>query len=170
VTGGAISTENIHPHITHQGDIGFLNILEEMGCRVERRTDQVVVQGGALSGIEADMSTMPDMVPTLAAIALFADGKTVIRNVPHLRHKESDRLNSIALEWDRLGGRVDELPDGLIVHGGQRLSGAVVEPHEDHRMAMSLAIVGLRVPGIKIKNEDCVYKSFPQFWKMWDKI
>ena len=170
VTGGSIATENIHPHVTRQGDIAFLDLLEEMGCGVERGTDKVVVNGGALSGIVVDMGTMPDMVPTLAAIALFAKGKTAIRNVPHLRHKESDRLRSIALEWGRLGGQIEELPDGLIVHGGSSLSGRIVDPHDDHRMAMSLAVVGLRVPGIKVREERCVEKSFPQFWELWGKI
>ena len=170
VKEGAVATENIHPHITRQGDIGFLSILEEMGCRVERRRDQVIVYGGVLSGIEADMSAMPDMVPTLAAIALFARGKTAIRNVSHLRHKESDRLKSIAIEWNRLGGRVKELPDGLIIHGGNSLSGTVVNPHNDHRLAMALAVVGLKVQGIKVKQESCVDKSFPEFWGLWDRI
>lgn len=170
VTGGTVATENIYPHMTRQGDIGLLSILEEMGCRVERKTDQVVVHGGVLSGIEADMSTMPDMVPTLAAIALFAHGPTTIRNVPHLRHKESDRLKSIAIEWNRLGGRIKELSDGLIIHGGGAISGAVVNPHNDHRLAMGLATIGLRVPGIKIRQEGCVDKSFPAFWELWDSI
>jgi len=170
VTGGTVTTKNIFPYSTRQGDIGFLNILEQMGCTVERGTDQVVVHGGALSGIEVDMGTMPDMVPTLAAVALFARGKTTIRNVPHLRYKESDRLKSIALEWDRLGNKVQEPADGLIIYGGQRLSGTVVDPHDDHRIAMSLATIGLRVPGIKIKNENCVSKSFPRFWELWAKI
>ena len=113
---------------------------------------------------------MPDMVPTLAAVALFADGKTVIRNVPHLRHKESDRLSAVASEWNRLCSRVDELSDGLIIHGGTPLIGTMVDPHDDHRMAMSLAVVGLRVPGVKIRKEGCVGKSFTQFWDIWDRI
>lgn len=170
VTGGTVVTENIYPQKTRQGDIGLLHLLEKMGCRVERKIDQVVVQGEALSGIDVDMAAMPDMVPTLAAIALFADGKTVIRNVPHLRHKESDRLKSVASEWTRLGARVDELPDGLVIHGGNPLIGTMVDPHDDHRLAMSLAVVGLRTPGIKIQKEDCVDKSFTQFWGIWDKI
>ena len=170
VTGGTVTTKNIFPNTTWQGDIRFLNILEQMGCTVERGVDQVVVYGGALSGIEADMGAMPDMVPTLAAVALFARGKTIIRNVSHLRYKESDRLKSIALEWDRLGNKVEELPDGLVIYGGQRLFGTVVDPHDDHRIAMSLATVGLRVPGMKIKNENCVNKSFPRFWELWDML
>jgi 3-phosphoshikimate 1-carboxyvinyltransferase len=116
------------------------------------------------------MGAMPDMVPTLAAMALFADGKTVIRNVSHLRIKESDRLKSVTLEWSRLGGRVEELPDGLIIHGRYPLSGTVVDPHDDHRLAMSLAVVGLKVPGIRIRDEACVNKSFPMFWKLWDSL
>ena len=170
VTGGVATTKNIRSHATCQGDIGFLEILEEMGCTIERATDQVVVHGGPLSGIDADMSAMPDMVPTLAAIAPFAKGRTTMRNVSHLRHKESDRLTAVATEWHRLGSRVEELADGLIIHGGERLSGAVVDPHDDHRLAMSLAVVGLRVPGIKIRNEGCVNKSFERFWELWETL
>jgi 3-phosphoshikimate 1-carboxyvinyltransferase len=170
VTGGMVTTENIRPHSTKQGDIGFLEIIKEMGCQVRRETDRVIVYGGALSGIEVDMGAMPDMVPTLSAIALFANGKTVIRNVSHLRHKESNRLRAIALEWNKLGGRVEELGDGLIIHGGRRLCGTTVESHYDHRLAMSLSVVGLKVPGIKIKDEHCVNKSFPRFWELWDRL
>ena len=141
--------------------------MEEMGCRVEQRAESVVVRGCALSGIEVDMGAMPDMVPTLAAIALFAKGSTTIRNISHLRLKESDRLRAIATEWRRLGGRIEALADGLVIHGGSPLSGTVVDSHEDHRMAMSLAVVGLRVPGISIRGASCVNKSFPGFWEMW---
>ena len=170
VTGGTITTENIYPYATRQGDIMFLEILKRMGCSIEKGSEHVAVQGGPLSGIEADMSDLPDMVPTLAAVALFARGKTVIRNVPHLRHKESDRLHAVVLEWSRIGGRVEELPDGLVIHGGRPLSPAVVDPHDDHRLAMALAVVGLKVPVIRIKDENCVNKSFPRFWKLWDRL
>ncbi len=170
VTGGTVVTENIHPYATRQGDIRFLETLERMGCVIEKGSDRVVVHGGMLSGIDVDMSCMPDMVPSLAAIALFSNGKTSIRNVHHLRFKESDRLHAIALEWNRLGGRVEEIDDGLIIHGGERLSGTPVDTHEDHRLAMSLAVVGLRVPGVRIRDEECVSKSFPQFWDMWDQL
>ncbi len=170
VTGGTVATENIYPLTSKQGDKDFLHILEDMGCRVKRERDRVVVHGEILSGIDVDMGTMPDIVPTLAAIALFAKGRTAIRNVSHLRHKESNRLWAIAAEWARLGGRVTELDDGIIIYGGEKLSGTVVDPHNDHRLAMSLAVVGLRVPGIRIKNERCVNKSFPRFWELWDRL
>lgn len=170
VTGGRIITENIHPHTTRQGDIGLLDIMEEMGCQIRREADRVIVQGGDLSGVEVDMGAMPDMVPTLAAIALFAEGMTVIRNVSHLRHKESDRLGDTALEWSKLGGRIEELEDGLVIHGKGELTGAEIDPHSDHRLAMSMAMVGLRVPGVRIMDENCVDKSFPTFWNLWDSL
>ena len=103
VTGGKVVTENIQAERTRQGDMGLLRLLEAMGCRVERKENSVVVSGGELKAIETDMSAMPDMVPTLAAVALFAKGKTVIQNVAHLRHKESDRLEAVRMECNRLG-------------------------------------------------------------------
>ena len=138
------------------------------GSPVRKEARRAVVTGRTLAGIEADMSAMPDMVPTLAALALFAKGKTAIRNVAHLRYKESDRLQAVSEEWSRLGARIEELPDGLIIEGSAPLNGALCDPHNDHRLAMSLAVIGLRVPGIKIQNETCVRKSVPNFWALWD--
>ena len=100
--------------------------------------------------------------PTLAALALFAEGKTVIRNVSHLRIKESDRLHGLWQEWTRLGARIEERPDGLIITGNVPLRGTCLDPHDDHRLAMSLAVVGLKVPGLQISDESCVQKSFPR--------
>ncbi len=167
VTGGTATTQNIHPQTTLQGDIRFLDILQKMGCHVQSETTHVTVSGGPLCGIDADMNTMPDMVPTLAAIALFAKGRTVIRNVAHLRYKESDRLKAVAREWNRLGGHIHELPDGLIIQSDRKLHGTKVDTHDDHRLAMALAVVGLNVPGLIIKNKGCVNKSFPRFWNLW---
>ena len=166
VTGRTVTTRNIHPG-GRQGDIQLLEIFEAMGCTVVRESDRVSVTGGPLKGIDVDMGAMPDMVPTLAAAALFADGKTTIRNVGHLRFKESDRLSAVAAEWQKLGGRVDEFEDSLVVHGGHKLCGTQVDPHDDHRLAMSLAVVGLKVPGVRIQNPACVGKSFPEFWDLW---
>jgi 3-phosphoshikimate 1-carboxyvinyltransferase len=170
VAGGTVITDNIYPFSTGQGDIAFLDILEEMGCNIRKEDDSVTVTGGKLSGIEVDMGAMPDIVPTLAAIALFAEGKTIIRNVPHLRYKESDRIADTALELKKIGGRVEEFGDGLIIYGGEKLRGAEIDPHNDHRLAMSFAVVGLKVPGIGIKDETCVDKSFPAFWELWAEL
>ena len=169
VTGACITTKNIHSE-SRQGDMRLLEILETMGCRVIRNTDQVLIQGGALRGIDVDMGAMPDMVPTLAAVALFADGKTAIRNVAQLRYKESDRLSAVTQEFRKLGAHVEEFEDHLIIHGGVTLNGATVDPHDDHRIAMSLAVAGLRVPGIHIQNRSCVNKSFPSFWELWKAV
>lgn len=170
VTGGRIVTENIHPFRTRQGDLAFLGVMEDMGCRVELGNDSASVEGRGLRGTDADMKDMPDMVPTLAAMAVFAEGKTVIRNAAHLRNKESDRLEAIAREFHRLGAGVEVHADGLTVHGGRTLKGAVLDTHNDHRIAMSLAVVGLRIPGVVITGEGCVEKSFPQFWDLWEAI
>jgi 3-phosphoshikimate 1-carboxyvinyltransferase len=170
VTGGMVITQNIYPLTTVQGDIEFLGILDQMGCSVGESEDSVMVKGGGLMGVEVDMGAMPDMVPTLAAVALFAEGKTTIRNVRHLHYKESDRISDTAQELRRIGAKIEELEDGLIIHGGQKLTGSEIDPHKDHRLAMSLAVAGLRVPGIKITDEKCVDKSFPSFWEMWDKL
>ena len=170
VTEGSVTITDLNPGDTRQGDLAILEVLEAMGCRVERGPDWVTVQGGPLQGIDLDMKSIPDLVPTVAALALLAKGRTVIRNVPHLRLKESDRLGAVANEWHRLGGRVDELPDGLVIQGGLKLTGVEVDPHDDHRLAMSLAVIGLRVPGIRIRQAECVNKSFPLFWDFWDRL
>lgn len=168
VTGGNVTTIGVDPLTTFQGDIGLLDVLRQMGCTVWRESGKVTVQGGALKGVEVDMQAMPDAVPTLAAVALFARGKTALRNIAHLRLKESDRLRAVAAEWRRLGAQVEELPDGLIIEGDHPLQGTIMDPHDDHRIAMSLAVVGLRVPNLVIPNKACVNKSFPTFWELWD--
>ena len=112
-----------------------------------------------------DMNEMPDLVPTLAVTAAFAQGKTVIRNIGHLRFKESDRIHALAVELSKMGIRVKEGEDGLEIEGGKP-HGAEIETYDDHRLAMSFAIAGLAVPGVKIKGERCVDKSFPGFWEV----
>jgi 3-phosphoshikimate 1-carboxyvinyltransferase len=90
--------------------------------------------------------------------------------VSHLKHKESDRIADTANELRAIGGRVDEKDDGLTIYGGERLHGAEIDPHDDHRLAMSFAMAGLKTPGIIIKKEDCVKKSFPEFWGLWESL
>ena len=168
VCRGRVKVKNLNP-VTIQGDIGFLEILDRMGCRVTRGSDWIEVRGGELHGIEIDMNEMPDLVPTLAVTAAFAQGKTVIRNIGHLRFKESDRIDALAVELSKMGIQVKEREDGLEIEGGKP-HGAEIEMYDDHRMVMSLAIAGLAVPGVKIKGERCVDKSFPGFWKVLQKL
>jgi 3-phosphoshikimate 1-carboxyvinyltransferase len=163
-----VRLENLNP-ATIQGDIGFLGILERMGCRVTRGDDWIEVSGKQLRGINVDMNGMPDLVPTLAVTAAFARGKTVIQNIGHLRLKESDRIHALAVELSKMGVRVREREDGLEIEGGKP-RGAEVETHNDHRMAMSFAIAGLAVSGVKIKGERCVDKSFPGFWEAFQRL
>ncbi|HVP79182.1 MAG TPA: 3-phosphoshikimate 1-carboxyvinyltransferase [Thermodesulfobacteriota bacterium] len=168
VCRGRVEIRNLNP-VGFQGDLGFLGILERMGCRVNRRSDGVEVQGGELQGIEIDMNEMPDLVPTLAVTAAFAQGRTAIQNIRHLRLKESDRIHALTTELCKMGIRVDERKDGLEIEGGKP-HGAEIETYDDHRMAMSFAIAGLAVPGIRILGERCVDKSFPEFWETLRKL
>jgi 3-phosphoshikimate 1-carboxyvinyltransferase len=168
ITGGKISTLNIHS-TSRQGDLAFLDLLCQMGCRAEWGTNGVTVYGGELRGMEVDMQDMPDMVPTLAVTAAFAQGKTVIYNVGHLRLKESDRLRAIAEGLQRLGIKVIEEKDRLTIIGGNP-RGAVIDPHNDHRIAMSFAVAGLVAKGVRISHENCVEKSFPQVWATFEQL
>jgi len=168
VCRGRVTVNNLNP-TTFQGDIQFLDILERMECRVNRGSDWIEVLGGELRGTEIDMNEMPDLVPTLAVTAAFARGKTVIQNIRHLRFKESDRIHALAKELSKMGIRVDEREDGLEIEGGKP-RGAEIETYDDHRMAMSFAIAGLAVPGMRIKGERCVDKSFPGFWETLQKL
>jgi 3-phosphoshikimate 1-carboxyvinyltransferase len=115
------------------------------------------------------MADLPDIVPTLAVVAAFADGVTRIRNVAHLKIKESDRLTAVINELTKMGISATSKQDDLIITGGTP-HGAVIDTYDDHRMAMSFAVAGLRTPNVEIKNENCVEKSFPDFWKVFEGL
>jgi 3-phosphoshikimate 1-carboxyvinyltransferase len=168
ITGGKITTLNISRE-SRQGDLDFLALLAKMGCRLQWHESGVTVTGGPLRGIEVDMGDMPDMVPTLAVTAAFAEGTTVITNVAHLRHKESDRLRAVAEGLRRMKIQVEERRESLIIEGG-RPQGALIDPHSDHRIAMSFATAGLTAEGTAIADESCVDKSFPQFWETFEQL
>ncbi|MGQ9745302.1 MAG: 3-phosphoshikimate 1-carboxyvinyltransferase [Dissulfurimicrobium sp.] len=172
VTGGRVNVMNIYEHPL-QGDAAFVDVLGRMGCKVERGPKGVAVEGpeaGALMPIEIDMRDMPDVVPTLAVTAAFANGVTCIKNVAHLRIKETDRIKAVATGLIRLGVKVEELSDGLVIYGGGRLHGASIETYDDHRIAMAFAVAGLRIKGVIIEKPNCVAKSFPSFWDIWKDL
>ncbi len=146
-----------------QGDVTFVDVLERMGCRVAHGTDRITVAGAALSGVEVDMNAISDTVQTLAAVALVADGPTTITGVGHIRHKETDRIGALAIELRKLGATVEERADGLRITPGA-LRAAAIDTYHDHRMAMGLALVGLRVPGIVIRDPECTAKTYPRFF------
>jgi len=152
-----------------QGDLRFVDMLQQMGCRVSRESNSIAVAGGSLSAIEADLADMPDQVPTLAVVAAFATGTTVIKNVAHLKSKESDRLSATVTELKKMGIDATCTANALVVKGGKP-KGAIIDTYNDHRIAMSFAMAGLNVPGVCIRNEGCVEKSFPAFWQVFEGL
>jgi 3-phosphoshikimate 1-carboxyvinyltransferase len=168
VTGGSVQVAGLNTR-SLQGDVRLVDVLEEMGCTAVRSEEGIAVRGGPLRGIEVDMNDISDTVMTLAAVALFAEGPTTIRNIAHIRHKETDRLAALAAELRRVGAEVEEFPDGLRITPGP-LHGAEIETYNDHRMAMSMALVGLKVPGIIIKNPGCVAKTYPNFFADLERL
>jgi 3-phosphoshikimate 1-carboxyvinyltransferase len=168
ITGGRITVPGLAEH-SLQGDVRFVDVLERMGCMVERRGDGITVEGGTLHGTDVGMSDISDTVMTLAAVACFAEGPTTIRNVAHIRHKETDRLAALAQELTRLGAGVEEFAEGLTITP-RPLHGAVVRTYRDHRMAMSLALVGLCIPGVVIDDPGCVAKTYPGFFSDLDHL
>jgi 3-phosphoshikimate 1-carboxyvinyltransferase len=169
VSGGRVKVRGVR-HESLQSDAGLLDVLAMMGCSVEWLPDGVAVERKAgLKGVTVDMNKMPDAVPTLVAVALFAQGETEIRNVAHLRFKESDRLGTLAEELRQLGADITVLDDGLVIRPGT-LHGATLDAHDDHRLAMSFALIGLQISGITILGPDCVSKSFPGFWEALGRL
>lgn len=168
VTGGEVTVPNV-PVPSLQGDATFVALLARMGCQINKTGDGLTVSGpDELRGITIDMGDMPDVVPTLAVVASQARGRTTIKNIAHLRIKECDRLHVMAVELAKMGARVQELDDTLIIEGkeaGPPMHGAEIETYNDHRIAMSFAVAGLAVPGVKVLGEECVAKSFPDFWE-----
>ncbi len=155
-----------------QGDRVLLDILRRMGARIDADVSGITVAPAPLRGIDVDMGACPDLVPTVAMVAAFASGSTTIRNVAHLRIKESDRIAAPAEELRRAGIAVEEHEDGMTVHGGKpRIpAGTVFRAHGDHRIAMSAAILGLSGGAVELDEPGVVGKSFPHFWDLWRKV
>ncbi len=169
ITGGKVSMTGLDPS-SPQGDRGFLDLLVTAGGQLQWHQDRLEFSGKPCAALDVDMSSMPDQVPTLAAVAAFCPGITRIRNVEHLRIKESDRLHAVAQQWGVMGVEVDEQRDGLAIHGRPQwldrvpaLDHCDVETYDDHRIAMSAALVGLRRP-LRILSPGVVSKSYPGFW------
>ncbi len=196
LTGGRVSITGLTTQ-SQQGDVRFTDVLERMGCRVDCAARHLTVRspaaasasefatkgaGGSadgagfasapscLSGVDVDLSAMPDTVPTLAVLALFADGPTRIRNVAHLRLKESDRLEALRTELTRIGARVEAHDDGLTIHPAPAYTAATIETYDDHRMVMAFCLAALRIPGLRVTHPECASKSFPGFTRRWEAM
>ncbi len=168
ITGGRVTVPGLTAEAL-QGDVRFaLEALAEMGCTVTSDADSITVVGpppGQLRGIERDMSAISDTSLTLAAIAPFANSPTIVHNIAHSRLQECDRIHAACTELTRLGVQVEERPDGFTVYPSETLHPAEIETYNDHRVAMSFALVGLRTPGIVVRNPACVAKTFPDYWQ-----
>lgn len=168
VTGGSIIVQGLSKGAL-QGDVQFAAALEQMGCEVDWADDSITVTGRPLQGIEIDMNAISDTAQTLAAVAVFADGPTTIRNVEHMRHKETDRVAAVVTELRRCGIQADEFDDGLTIHPGTPQP-ASIETYDDHRMAMSFSLLGLRAAGIRILDPACTSKTFPHYFDELAKL
>jgi 3-phosphoshikimate 1-carboxyvinyltransferase len=165
VVGRRVRISNISGN-SLQGDLRFLQILNTMGCAVSESEEGVEITG-PLSNHEDlafDLNDAPDMVPALAVVSAFRRGRTTLRNILHLRVKESDRVSALTSELQKIGAQAEKTADGMVIHG-VATRGAEIECYNDHRIAMSFAIAGLSIDGVIIKDPDCVKKSFPDFWE-----
>jgi len=169
ITGGRVRVEGLGRD-SMQGDVAFVRILERMGARVTWEETAITVEGtGTLRGIDADLSDLSDTAQTLAVVAAFADSPVGLTGIGFIRGKETDRIGNTVRELQRAGIHAEERPDGFVVHPGSPQP-ARIETYDDHRMAMSFAVLGLAAPGIEIADPDCVGKTFPGFWSTLDSL
>ena len=153
-----------------QGDIQFLDVLEKMGARVARAEQWVEVASGELHGLDADLNHIPDTAMTVAATALFAKGKTVIRNIYNWQVKETDRLHAMATELRKLGADVETGRDYISIDPPARIQPATIDTWNDHRMAMCFSLAALGDAEIIINDPDCTRKTFPDYFKRFEAI
>ncbi|MBR0238397.1 MAG: 3-phosphoshikimate 1-carboxyvinyltransferase [Thermoguttaceae bacterium] len=166
IVGGRIRVDGL-THAALQGDVRFVDCLEKMGCKVWEEDNATFVQNdGQLHGVTVDMHHISDTAQTLAVTALFADSPTTITNVANMRVKETDRIAAVCTELRKFGAQVEEYPDGLKVYPlpVSQYKPASIETYNDHRMAMSFSLAGLRIPGVDIQNPECTSKTFPKFF------
>lgn len=169
ITGGRVRIEGLGTE-TVQGDVRFVDLLERMGARVERTASWIEVAGGTeLKGIDVDMSDLSDAAQTLAIVATFASSPTTVRGIEFVKYKETDRIRAVVDQLRALGLTVDQAVDGFTIHPGSPRPG-LVDTYDDHRMAMSFALLGLRHPGIAVDNPSCVSKTFPEYFSVLEQL
>jgi 3-phosphoshikimate 1-carboxyvinyltransferase len=170
ICGGSVRVENISRQ-SLQGDIGFLDVLQQMGCSVMEGDTWIEVSGAhLLRGVDVDMRDIPDTAQTLAVVAPFASSPTRIRGIASARVKETDRVTATCTELKRLGVQVEEHPDGMTIHPCQSFTPAAIQTYNDHRMAMAFSLIGLRVSGLTIEDPACVSKTFPNYFEVLETL
>ncbi|RKU38226.1 3-phosphoshikimate 1-carboxyvinyltransferase [Candidatus Poribacteria bacterium] len=169
LTGGRVTVQHLHAD-SAQGDLQFVRVLEQMGCQVAFSNTGITVTGPRqLKGIDVDMRTISDTSLTLAAIAPFADSKVTIRNIEHTRWQETDRVHAMVTELRKLSVPVVEHQDGLEI-SPTPITPAAIDTYEDHRVAMAFSLIGLKVPGIRINDPECVAKTFPHYFQVLERL
>lgn len=170
VLGGTVRVGNISKN-SKQGDIAFLDVLQQMGCKVQTGPGYIEVTGpDELRGVDVDMRDISDTAQTLAAIAPFASSPTRIRGIGFIRAKETDRIAAVCAELSRLGVKVCEDTDGMTIFPARSIRHACVYTYNDHRMAMAFSLIGLRAAGISIENPACVSKTFPNYFDVLETL
>lgn len=170
ICDGTVRVENISRR-SKQGDIAFIDLLTQMGCRIRECENHIEATGSqSLNGIDVNMRDIPDTAQTLAAIAPFASSPTRIRGIASARLKETDRVHATCTELARLGVRVQEHTDGMTIYPCEKFNPATIQTYNDHRMAMAFSLIGLRVPGVIIENPSCVSKTFPNFFNVLETL
>jgi len=170
ICGGTIEIHRLKSN-SSQGDRLVIELLRDMGCDIDINDDVIRLQGRELRPIDCDLSDNPDLVPSLAVAASFCEGISYIRNIEHLRYKESDRITSMINGLNNMGVQAGCSSRDLVIFGNpHQIHGAEIRSYNDHRVAMSFAVAGLRVGGIVIDNEKCVEKSYPDFWIHFQKF
>ena len=169
IRGGTVTVKGVGFE-SIQGDSLYADVLEKMGAVVEKGPGWIRVTGGELRGIDIDMNHMPDAAMTLAATALFAGGKTGIRNIANLRVKESDRITALSNELRKVGAGVEEGGDYLVIDPPDEIREAEIDTYNDHRIAMAMSLAALGKSAIKIKNPECTSKTFPEYFTEFRKI
>ena len=169
VTGSRLTVRGLFP--SRQGDSAIVAILQDMGARIswDREEGDLAIEGRDLEGVEVDASLTPDLVPTIAVLGAVAEGRTVVKNAEHVRHKETDRLHAMAIELSKMGANIEERSDGLVIEGGE-LAGARVSGHHDHRIVMALTVAGLVAGDTSIDTAESVSVSYPGFFEEMAKI
>ncbi|MDO8561337.1 MAG: 3-phosphoshikimate 1-carboxyvinyltransferase [bacterium] len=157
-----LTLTNLNPHSV-QADMRFLKVLETMGSTIEYGENEITIKGGGVKAHTADMQDCPDQAQTLAVLAAFAQGTTIIKGIQSLRIKETERVVALERELAKMGIKTEATPDTLVVHGGNPKA-AAIDTYGDHRMAMAFAVAGTVLPGIRINDPDVVSKTFPHFW------
>jgi 3-phosphoshikimate 1-carboxyvinyltransferase len=168
ICGGTVRVDGLGSH-SMQGDIRFVDVLADMGAKVVVDESSITVTGVALHGVSADFSQISDTAQTAAAVAVFAEGPTTISGIGFIRKKETNRVAAVVSELRRLGVDATEDEDGFTVIPGP-VHPATIETYDDHRMAMSMALIGYVISGVSISDPNCVRKTFPTYFEEMERL